>query len=180
MKLINYIKYYLQPFENKAIMLTAYMTTIASTFVQENFGLSIGLLLFYFFLAFCDFWIGIYKNIVVKNEAFSEAIFLMKIFVISLTTSFFYAVHQIEIWVANFNVPNVVLDYFQGVVVYSFSLVKIFVLVSFIAYELTCIKKSSIELKWNSLCETIEIFLKPIEWVKEKLQKNIKSEQRNL
>ena len=176
MNLSEYFKYYIEPMSHKSILIFASINAFAVSFVENQLGLSVALICVYLFLSFIDLFLGVYKNVIYKKKAFKSELFLKKLFVIALTISFFYCLHQITLWANDIPIPNVVIDQFQGMFIYSLELSKVFLLFSFLMYELTSIRENAEAIKWDGPVEVIDIFLLPVTWIKEKLQNRIKDD----
>jgi hypothetical protein len=146
------------------------------SFIENQIGVSLALAMVYFSMATVDFTTGVYKNVIKKKDKFRSELFLKKILSVCIMAISLSATTHLVNYTASMQVPNVVIDHFQGVVVYAFNLVKIFIVVAFLGYEMTSIRENAEELKWHSLVDIIDVFLLPITLIKEKLQKKIKDE----
>ena len=172
----QYAIYLSLPFQNKSLVLLATVNGVFLAFLEQHIGISFGILSIYLLLALLDMVMGIYKNVFKNNKDFKSELFLKKILSVAVMIIAVAAITQLTSFIKGMDIPFTSMAVFQGTVVYIFNIVKIFLVVSFLAYEATSIRENSIALKWTTLTETIDILLLPLTWIKKSLQKKITGE----
>lgn len=177
MSTTEYVNYIIEPFKDKALVTLAMVTGLLLTFLEEQVGLNVGLVLVYFLFAIGDMAMGIYKNVIVKKNDFKSELFFKKILSVAVMFICVYSMTQLILYVTKMSVPNVVSDHFQGVVVYGITLSRLFVVIAFLAYEITSLRENAVALQWRSLIDMFDIILFPLTLLKNKLQKSIHNDE---
>ncbi len=170
----EYVIYFLAVFKNKAIMLFSLIQASLFSFVENKIGLSVGLIAVYFALAGIDTATGIYKNIFYKKQEFKSELFFKKLFSVCIMLIAFVCITMINEFL---NLPkNNTTEILKSINVYGvylFNLVKIFLIVSFIAYEFSSIRENVIALKWGNVVKIIDLILLPFTWISENIKNKI-------
>jgi hypothetical protein len=175
----QYATYLLVPFQNKSLVLLATVNGVFLAFLEQHVGISFGILSIYFLLTVLDTIMGVYKNVCVKHNDFKSELFFKKILSVAIMVISITAITQLTVYIGKLPIPFTAIDIFQNTIVYIFNLIKIFLVVAFLSYELTSIRENSLELKWNTVTGAIDIFLLPLTWVKTLLQKKITNNELN-
>lgn len=163
-----------KPLKVEAILIFSSINAFVFSFVENQIGISFGIFSLYALLSFLDVFLGIYFNVIINKNSFKSELFLKKIFVFSLAMASLFGANEMAEYAGKFKVPNLMIEHFQGVVVYSFVLMKLFLVVAYLTYEITSVRENLIKLKWKSAVDIIDILLLPITSIKSKLQNKIK------
>jgi len=170
----EYIIYFLAVFKNKAIMIFSLFQASLLGFIENQIGLSVGIIAVYFTLALLDTLTGIWKNVFYKNKQFESELFFKKIFSICIMLISFVCITMISEFLKNpVNNETEILQSVNIYGTYLFNLVKIFLIISFIAYEFSSIRENAVILKWHNVVKAIDIVLLPLTWVSENIKNKI-------
>ena len=170
----EYIIYFLTVFKNKAIMIFSLFQASLLGFIENQIGLSVGIIAVYFTLALLDTLTGIWKNVFYKNKQFESELFFKKIFSICIMLISFVCITMISEFLKNpVNNETEILQSVNIYGTYLFNLVKIFLIISFIAYEFSSIRENAVILKWHNVVKAIDIVLLPLTWVSENIKNKI-------
>lgn len=172
----EYVNYLSIPFQNKALVLLATINGFFFSFIEQNIGISLGILSVYFILAVIDMVMGIYKNVFKNKKDFKSELFLKKILSVGVMVISVASITQLIAYIQTIPIPAASMEIFQSGIVYVFNIVKIFLVVAFLTYEATSIRENSVELKWTTVTGAIDIFLLPLTWLKKLLQQKITNE----
>jgi len=179
MKLQDYFHYLFSPFHSKPLMTLASVFASVLMFFDKYIGISIALFVIYLILAIADLGTGMYKNIVVKNNKYESNLFFKKLFVMAMMIISIAMITILTHEVTNLNVPHESVAVFNATIAYTISLIKMFLIVAFLGYEISSIKENADELKWESLSTVLGILLLPLTWFKTKLQSKIEGNEDN-
>ena len=172
----DYFQYLITPLKIESLVILSAVTSVIVSFIENNVGISLGLFSLYFIFALLDMATGIYKNVIKDKEPFSSSSFIKKILSVGFMLLFVTTATQLNSYLLTMEIPNIILDQFQSVVIYTVNLIKVFLIVGFFIYEITSLRENFEKIGWDKLVKAIDLFLMPMIWLKEKLQKNIKEE----
>lgn len=173
----DYFQYIITPFKIDSLLIMSAITSVGINFIESNVGISLGLFAVYFLFALIDMATGIYKNVILDKNPFSSGHFAKKVLSVGFMLLFVATATQFHYFLSGIDIPNVVVDEFQGLFIYTISLIKIFIIVGFFVYEVTSLRENFKKIGWTSLVSIIDLFLSPMIWLKNKLQKNIQNDE---
>ena len=177
MKLQDYFHYLFSPFHSKPLMTLASVFASVLMFFDKYIGISIALFVIYSILAIADLGTGMYKNIVVNKHEYESNLFFKKLFVMAMMIISIAMITILTNEVANLRVPHEAVTVFNGTIAYAISLIKMFLIVAFLGYEISSIKENADELKWKTLSEVTGTLLLPLSWLKIRLQHKIEGNE---
>lgn len=173
----DYFQYVTTPFKIEPLVIMSAITSVMINFIEGSVGISLGLFAIYFLFALIDMVTGIYKNVILDKNPFSSGHFIKKILSVGFMLLFVASATQFSYFLTSVDVPNIVINEFQGIIIYTVSLIKIFVIVGFFIYEITSLRENFEKIGWESLVNIIDLFLTPMIWLKKKLEKNINKDE---
>jgi hypothetical protein len=173
----DYFHYLTSPFKIQSLVIMSALTSIFISFIENNVGISIGLFVVYFIFAMLDMTTGIYKNIILNKEPFSSGAFFKKLLSVGFMLLFTAVATQFSYFLTNIEVPNIVIDEFQSMIVYTVDLIKLFIIIGFFVYEITSLRENFEKMKWYNIVKIIDLCLTPMIWLKNKLQNRIKTDE---
>ena len=176
MNTTEYVNYLSIPFQNKALVILSAINGFIFSFIDQNIGVSLGILSVYFILATLDMFMGVYKNVFKNNQDFKSELFLKKILSVAVMVISVASITQLIAYIQTIPIPAESMGIFQSTIVYVFNIIKIFLVVSFLTYEVTSIRENSTELGWEKVTGALDIFLLPLTWLKKLLQNKITDE----